>query len=140
MAYVLFDETTVATPGKDRGTNIAAALPSGCKEITGTITTYNVLNQKLYSFKQTSSWCYTGGSVTSKASYMTVDVFYTGWGYKSLVDQSNSGNNPWVRYRQVHFAQCAPTPWGDVCARRDYPWIRQNMYGNGTYVQSYGGL
>ena len=78
--------------------------------------------------------------MTSKASYMTVDVYYTGWGYKGLVDQANSGNNPWVRYRQVQFAQCAPTPWGEACARRDYPWIRQNMFGNGTYSQSYGGV
>lgn len=114
---------------------VAPTTTQGCKQITGKITTKNVMGDTIYTFQQTAVWCWSSGSITYKYSDYNVSSPGQFWEFKGLVDsQSSSGTtSPWIRYREGYFAQCFPNWLGGGCYHKSYPWLRFYMYANGGY-------
>jgi hypothetical protein len=116
----------------------------GCREISGKITGYNVLGDKIWSFKMTAYWCWSSGRITYKHSDYDVSTPGQWWrcldNSDCLVSTSSSSGttSPWIRYREAGYGQCFPSALGGGCYHKNYPWLRFYMYGNGSYTIKHG--
>ncbi|HET7689583.1 MAG TPA: hypothetical protein VFK41_04330 [Nocardioidaceae bacterium] len=112
----------------------------GCRSIGSKLTGKNALGNTLWTFKQTSDWCWKQGKVVYRYSDLHVTSPFPGWDYVGLVSGSSSSccSSPWIRQRTGEFEHCFPSPWGSVCPEHVYPWIKQWMYAGGGYSVSGG--
>ncbi|HET6165490.1 MAG TPA: hypothetical protein VFE07_01570, partial [Marmoricola sp.] len=132
------------TPLIPRTGSLGATWASGCREISGKITGYNVLGDKIWSFRMTAYWCWSGGRITYKHS--DYDVSTPGQWWRCLdnsdclvgTSSSSGSTSPWIRYREAGFGQCFPSALGGGCYHKNYPWLRFYMYGNGSYTIKHG--
>ena len=138
LAYRDIDTTTTPSEKLDVEPIAPEKTASTCRKLTATLKGQNVAGATLWTFKQTSQWCYANDKFTYKYSQLTVSSPFLGWDYYGLTDDQSSSGNPWIRYRQGHFKQCLSMPWGDVCAHNTYPWIKHTMYADGTYQTAHG--
>lgn len=134
----------VCTPAIPRGGSFGLSSKLGCREISGKITGYNVLGDKIWSFKMTAYWCWSSGRITYKHSDYDVSTPGQWWrcldNSDCLVSTSSSKGttSPWIRYRQAGYGQCFPSALGGGCYHKNYPWLRFYLYGNGSYTMSHG--
>ncbi len=132
------------TPVISRDGTLGTASKSGCREISGKITGYNVLGDKIWSFKMTADWCWSSGRITYKHSDYDVSTPGQWWrcldNSDCLVSTSSSSgtSSPWIRYRQAGYGQCFPSAFGGGCYHKNYPWLKFYMYGNGSYTIKHG--
>lgn len=135
---------TVCSPVIPRDGSLGMASKLGCREISGKITGYNVLGDKIWSFKMTAYWCWSSGRITYKHSDYDVSTPGQWWrcldNSDCLVSTSSSPgtSSPWIRYRQAGYGQCFPSALGGGCYHKNYPWLKFYLYGNGSYTIKHG--
>jgi hypothetical protein len=109
----------------------AATTTSKCRQISGQLRGLNILNQVLWTYQLNGRWCFRStGLITYRYSDYSVNTSYALWSFDRVISTSQS-STPFIKYQQVQFDHCIPTPWNSICTY-DTPWIRLTMNGNGT--------
>ena len=120
-----------------------AAQAAGCRTVDVARIGRSALGFVVYKFHQVKRWCWSYPRITSVKTSTYVSDVDPNWDYKGIVSASGSffrwccgdARSGHRTLRQGRFDNCIP--WIG-CIRREYPWVRISVRGNGTYSYTTG--
>jgi hypothetical protein len=121
----------------------AAQASAGCRSVDVARIGRSALGFVVYKFHQVKRWCWSYPRVTSVKTSTYVSNVDPNWDYKGVIASSGSffrwccgdARSGHRTFRQGRFDNCIP--WIG-CIRREYPWVRIWVRGNGTYSYDTG--
>ena len=116
-----------------------SAATTYCRWAQVSVTEYNIIHIKLFTYYQKIEWCYNGSVVLSHSRYVWGTVSYPWWEYKGTILSEQHGGNYYSYYSSYvkgHFVYC---PIKLSCIQNKYPWISMTVRGNGSWSYSWGG-
>ena len=121
----------------------AAQALAGCRTVDAARIGRSAFGFVVYKFHQVKRWCWSNPRVTSVRTSTYVSHVDPNWDYKGVIGakgdfyrwccgDARSGH---YTFRQARFDNCIP--WIG-CIRREYPWVRIWVRGNGTWSYDTG--
>jgi hypothetical protein len=131
-----FTKTGTISPSK---LGINSLTVTSCRNYQVGVNEYNAVHQIIWTYAWTVSWCYNGSTITYVNSWRTVTINYPLWSFKGDISNQSTGGVGRTYY--THYAQgdMCLVDTGGFCFMHLYPWVNQQVYGNGSYSGSGGG-
>lgn len=116
---------------------------AGCRRVDVAMVGRDIFHFVVYRFHVVKSWCWRYPRVTSASAYAYVSDVDPNMEFRGVVASSGhyytwccgNGRSGHVSFRQGRFDNCIM--WLP-CTRREYPWVRLYVHGNGSYSYARG--
>jgi len=111
---------------------------AGCKTYTQGVTMRDIFGNLLWKYSWKINWCYNGTTITYKNRWRVVGVY--GVGIQFMGDIANQttggvGQTYFTGYAQGRICQVVI---GNTCFNQWYPWVYQEVFGDGSFGGSSG--
>jgi hypothetical protein len=129
--------------GQDARGVVATTSAAGCRTVDIPKVGYDIFGFVVYKFHQVKRWCWSYPRITSVRTSTYVSNVDPNWDYRGVIASRGffyrsccgDGRSGHYTFRQGRFDNCIP--WIG-CIRREYPWVKIWVRGNGTWSYDTG--